>query len=930
MSDSGRAADNMPQTIGRYQVAESVGFGAMGAVYKAFDPLIKRTLAIKTIRLDIPRQSPQYKSFIDRFYHEARISGTLSHPNIVTLFDIGEENGLPYLAMEFVEGETIASIVERGVRFKPEKVINLVSQVASAIDYAHSKGVIHRDIKPSNLILSDGERVKVTDFGIAKLIDAEMTQSGTLLGTPSYMSPEQAMGEKLDGRSDIFSLGVCAFEMLAGEQPFPGNNVTSILYKLVHVEPIQPANLEMNGLVPQKWHEVFGKVLAKKPDERYQTATEFVQDLEYCLGSWFGAVADMTLAEPVEASPAPAPAGARKTGPQKPVPVEDVTAVMPAVADEPPATVAMAIPDLDAHRAEPSPLETMVEGAGVPAHGTEGTIVLSAPPAPAGEGTVVMQSPMAAPAPPAHDGEGTVVLSAPVLSPPPAPPAPVPAAPAPPAPPAPEMEGTVVMEAPLRAAPPGPEMDGTVVMASPVSPAAEGTVMMPSPVAPAAEGTVMMPSPVAPAAEGTVVMASPVLPAAEGTVVMASPVAPAPTVAMPPVAPPPAGEGTVVMSAPVVPPRAPEGRAALAPFADDPSSLGAPAAPRPPAPGKSGPVPMPPRPTATAAMPPIEPPRKKSFAPLAIAGRGATLLLLILLAAGAWWFIARRQKVDEQVTPPPPPSVTMAQVTATPPPPAAVVKGTLRVESEPAGATVTINGEERGVTPLDVPDLFLGNHEVKVELKGYAAVTETVVLSEDQPASELKLPLSKSAPVVGVADFLSTPAGGTVKIDGSGVGQTPLLNFNLKAGKHQVEVLKEGHEPWSGSITVGRRKAKVEAQLKPIPKATPVPVVADVVDPNKTYDQSDVDTPPRQVVGSSASYPKDAPRLKSGQSVSVAGTFVVTLGGDVAEIQIRESGGRPVDDAVMAALAKRKYTPGAKKGIKVRVRVPFRQTFQAS
>ena len=139
--------------------------------------------------------------------------------------------------MEFVEGETIAAILERGTRFKPEKVISLVSQIASAIDYAHSKGVIHRDIKPSNLILYDGDRVKVTDFGIAKLVDAEMTQSGTLLGTPSYMSPEQAMGEKLDGRSDIFSLGVCAFEMLSGEQPFPGNNVTSILYKLVHVEP---------------------------------------------------------------------------------------------------------------------------------------------------------------------------------------------------------------------------------------------------------------------------------------------------------------------------------------------------------------------------------------------------------------------------------------------------------------------------------------------------------------------------------------------------------------------------------------------------------------------------------------------------------------------------------------------------------------------
>ena len=212
----------------------------MGAVYKAFDPLIKRTLAIKTIRLDIPRQSPQYKSFIERFYHEARISGTLSHPNIVTLFDIGEEDGLPYLAMEFVDGETIAAHRRAGDPLQAGEGHRLVSQVASAHRLRPLAGVIHRDIKPSNLILYEGDRVKVTDFGIAKLVDAEMTQSGTLLGTPSYMSPEQAMGEKLDGRSDIFSLGVCAFEMLSGEQPFPGANVTSILYKLVHVEPIEP------------------------------------------------------------------------------------------------------------------------------------------------------------------------------------------------------------------------------------------------------------------------------------------------------------------------------------------------------------------------------------------------------------------------------------------------------------------------------------------------------------------------------------------------------------------------------------------------------------------------------------------------------------------------------------------------------------------
>ncbi|MFQ5791420.1 MAG: serine/threonine protein kinase, partial [Acidobacteriota bacterium] len=223
--------DDIPQKVGRYTIEQALGFGAMGAVYKGFDPLINRTVAIKTLRLDGPPQSSQYRSFLARFRTEAQISGTLSHPNIVTLFDIGEtEDGVPFLAMEFVEGETVAEILESGKPLQPEEVVGLVSQMASAIDYAHQKGVIHRDIKPSNIIIHDRDKVKITDFGIAKLMDAEVTQDGSLLGTPSYMSPEQAMGETLDGRTDIFSLGVVAFELLSGKQPFPGNNVTSVLY----------------------------------------------------------------------------------------------------------------------------------------------------------------------------------------------------------------------------------------------------------------------------------------------------------------------------------------------------------------------------------------------------------------------------------------------------------------------------------------------------------------------------------------------------------------------------------------------------------------------------------------------------------------------------------------------------------------------------
>ena len=197
--------------------------------------------------------------------------------------------------MEYIDGETISDVLSEGRQFRPEQVIGLVSQMAAAIDYAHAKGVIHRDIKPSNIMVHDGEKVKVTDFGIAKLVDSHITQSGSLLGTPSYMSPEQAMGESLDGRSDIFSLGVVAFEMLSGQQPFPGNNVTSILYKLVHADPVRPHNLEVLGLLPDKWQQVFSKVLSKNPPDRYGTGAVFVSELELCLGSWFGSLEGETV-----------------------------------------------------------------------------------------------------------------------------------------------------------------------------------------------------------------------------------------------------------------------------------------------------------------------------------------------------------------------------------------------------------------------------------------------------------------------------------------------------------------------------------------------------------------------------------------------------------------------------------------------------------
>ena len=829
MDDNGRLSEQMPQTIGRYQVLDSIGYGAMGAVYKAFDPLIKRTLAIKTIRLDIPRQSPQYRSFIDRFYHEARISGTLSHPNIVTLFDIGEEAGLPYLAMEFVEGETISSIVERGERFPPEKVIALVSQIASAVDYAHSKGVIHRDIKPSNLILYEGERVKVTDFGIAKLVDAEMTQSGTLLGTPSYMSPEQAMGDKLDGRSDIFSLGVCAFEMLSGEQPFPGTNVTSILYKLVHVDPIEPANLEMNGLVPQKWHEVFSRVLAKKPDDRYQTANDFVQDLEYCLGSWFGAAMDdETLSEvggaTVRAAAASRPRSPGRSRPPVPGPppavaaAEEVTASLPGLDDSP----------ADA-------LSALVDG-----HGADSEM----PP------TIQMKPG----APPSFAGEKTVSPAKTVTP----------------------VEATVLM----KGAPPPPVVPRT----RPKPPA------VPVPARPKADDD----------APATVVLASPETVRAKAPEVTIRTSAP-PTIKQPAPAASPARTAS-----PAPPPEAPS--TATAPFTAEMDPTAA-------------------APTMVSPMPGA----RKSGTTLLVVG-GVALVLLLGLGLGALALVKRRTATVAPLPPTlPPPTVAAAVPTAAPtvvPPPA--VLGAVRVESQPAGATVTVDNQPRGVTPLEVPDLALGHHDVKVELKGYTPTNQPVELVTETPRAELKLTLARVAPAAGVADILSTPLGATVKVDGAVVGRTPLIDFKLKPGLHHVEVSKDGYETWSQTAAPAGRKLFLDANLKQVARATPPPTAApEAVDVNKVYAENEVDAPPKKLSGMSASYPSGrAPRLKAGDSVSVTLNYVVNETGQIADLKVTESGGKLVDEEVLSALKDWKYAPGSKRGTNVKVRLVRKFTFK--
>jgi len=271
----------VPKCIGRYEIVEELGRGAMGSVFKARDPAVGRIVALKTIHTTALEgaQSEEYRT---RFYREARASGVLAHPGIVPVFDVGEDAGAPFLVMEFVEGRTLADAMKSGERYTLDRICEIGQQIADALGYAHRQGVIHRDIKPANILMTSraiygSERPRITDFGIAKLAASEITSTGQLLGTPSFMPPEQFTGSPIDGRADLFSLGVILYSLATGEQPFPGETMTAVSYKVVYVEPIPPAKL--NPAIPLGLEAVIMKCLAKSPAARYQTGEELAQDL---------------------------------------------------------------------------------------------------------------------------------------------------------------------------------------------------------------------------------------------------------------------------------------------------------------------------------------------------------------------------------------------------------------------------------------------------------------------------------------------------------------------------------------------------------------------------------------------------------------------------------------------------------------------------
>ncbi|MCW3473888.1 serine/threonine-protein kinase [Limobrevibacterium gyesilva] len=460
--------------LGKYELRGTLGRGAMGTVYEGWDPMISRKVAIKTVRLP-DAADPEAQEELARFKREAQAAGRLNHPNIVGVFDYGETAELAYIVMEFIDGQSLKGVLDKQERFAPTEIVRVMEQLLAGLQFSHERGVVHRDIKPANVMITSGGQVKIADFGIARIESSSMTQAGTVLGTPAYMSPEQFMGQTVDARTDIYSSGVLLYQLLTGERPFEGS-MSAIMHKALNTEPPRPSDLSVTA--PSALDAVVAKAMAKRPEQRYADAEAFARALRAAFEQPASTASaddtDATMVRPTgvqQTGPAPAPASppARPAAPATPggsrlpliagggviglallggvgwyllqpgtMPEQQVQATPPAV-PAPPAPPPAPPAPTPAPQPAPVPTPTQVPA---PQPTPTPTPAPAPPPAPA-------PAPIPVPSPPVPSPPAPPPMPQPVPAPAPVPPAPLQPVPPPPVPPAPVQQFSL---ASLRAA----------------------------------------------------------------------------------------------------------------------------------------------------------------------------------------------------------------------------------------------------------------------------------------------------------------------------------------------------------------------------------------------------------------------------------------------------------------------------------------------
>ncbi|HSE40367.1 MAG TPA: TonB family protein [Acidobacteriota bacterium] len=899
-------------TIGRFEIIEKIGEGPIGSVYKALDPVIRRTVAIKVIKLYALEETATFAEVFEKIYRVVRTSTSLNHPNICIIYDLSEEKKIPYITMEYVDGHDLDWMLQSKHQFKRAEVLNILQQTCDALDFAHKKQVIHQDLKSTNILLTPDLHVKITDFGIAGLDEIAAAQTKKLLSIPFYIAPEQALGEKVSPSSDLFSLGVIMYQILSGQLPFPGSSAANVIMMIARDNPVLPKHLDKSGIRSEDWNSFFSVALAKSPGQRFKTANEMFSALQKILPSsdtsYFpyhvdGGAADSTGRFENEKTFV----GESPTLLIDPSKMLDETS---APADEspdvPPETISIPVPGTSeprpseltiAYNAGPESAYELLQASTPPTHEKAGTIQPSESAA-----TMIVDSHPATTLPPQQQSYEAEVEESSAMAPtqmipipqlpkaesydkpphqtqspstiPPAPPVP------PPLPAQPKQQTIPPVNRPAPPPPPPPTPPPQryeTYDANPLEEAELENVEMP------ATQMIAVPEPVMPATQ---------------------------MISMPPAAPPAKNPPTQ----PPTPTPFPKAPPELHSVPESPYSL--PSSPKP----------------AAAVAPPGAKSALKMYWIAAIA------VALIIIVAGLIFLLPKitgPDKKEVDVTPQPKPPVVEPppKKPEVEPPPAATV-GRMIINSEPVGAKVLLNEEDKGVTPVDLPDLAFGKYILKLQSKGFQDYQQEVEITAEAPELTVgPITLEKAAPTTGTLFVDSNPAGAYIFIQNKALGVTPKTLGNQKPGDVEITLRKDGYRDFSGTakITAGK-KATLTATLEEIQKVVEKPPElpkpqAPQIAPGSLVNISDPDvTRPKTVKRVPAKYPEIAKKQKVEGSVMM--NVLVTETGKIGDVKVVQSASPLLEQAAIDAVRQWVFEPATKKGVKVKVWLPIQLSFK--